>query len=54
MAYERIKMVNGKPYRYLVEGKRINGKVVQKVVKYIGPVEPVYGTKKQDDESTSQ
>lgn len=45
MVYERIKKISGKEYRYLVTGKRINGKVVQKVVKYLGPKDPIYNKK---------
>jgi transposase len=42
MAYTRIKTINGKKYKYLVTGKRIEGDVKQKVVKYLGPVNPIY------------
>lgn len=42
MAYTRIKIVSGKNYKYLVTGKRIDGSVKQKVIRYLGPVEPVY------------
>lgn len=42
MSYVRIKIVNGKKYKYLVTGKRIDGSVKQKVIRYLGPVEPVY------------
>ena len=42
MVYTRIKTINGKSYKYLVAGKRINGNVQQKVVKYLGPVNPIY------------
>lgn len=41
MAYERIKIVKGREYRYLVKGIRESGKVKQKVVKYLGPVKPL-------------
>lgn len=41
MTYERIKTIKGRKYRYLVKGERVNGKVKQKVVKYLGAVEPV-------------
>lgn len=41
MAYERIKRVKGRDYRYLVHGVRNGNKVVQKVIKYLGPVERV-------------
>lgn len=37
MAYIRTKRVKGIEYRYLVEGRRVGGKVVQKVIKYLGP-----------------
>lgn len=39
MAFERIKKVGGHEYKYLVENKRINGKVKQKTVKYLGRVD---------------
>jgi transposase len=42
MAYTRIKTINGKSYKYLVAGKRVDGNVQQKVVKYLGPVNPIY------------
>lgn len=42
ISYIRIKTIHGRKYKYLVTGKRINGVVQQKVVKYLGPTEPVY------------
>ena len=42
MTYTRIKTINGKSYKYLVAGKRVEGNVQQKVVKYLGPVNPIY------------
>jgi len=42
MSYTRIKTINGKSYKYLVAGKRVDGVVQQKVVKYLGPVNPIY------------
>lgn len=36
MAFLRVKKINDKPYYYLVKSVRINGKVRQKVVRYIG------------------
>ena len=36
MTYVRAKKINGKTYFYLVKSIRINGKIRQKVVKYIG------------------
>jgi len=37
MAYIRTKRVKGIDYLYLVEGRRVGAKVVQKVIKYLGP-----------------
>lgn len=34
--FERTKKINGQTYNYLVENKRVNGRVVQRVVKYLG------------------
>lgn len=42
MSYVRIKIVNGRKYKYFVTGKRIDGAVKQKVIRYLGPIEPVY------------
>jgi len=36
MAFIRKKKIKGISYYYLVENRRINGKVRQKVLKYIG------------------
>lgn len=36
--YERIKIINGQKYRYLVKGVRVGGKVKQVFVKYLGKV----------------
>ncbi|MFH0979030.1 MAG: hypothetical protein V1837_07065 [Candidatus Woesearchaeota archaeon] len=36
MAFIRSKIINGKRYYYLVENHRVNGKVMQKVLRYIG------------------
>lgn len=47
MAYVRIKTISGRKYKYLVSGKRVDEKVMQKVVSYLGPVEPVYKVKKK-------
>lgn len=47
MAFERIKTIKGRKYRYLVEGKRVDDKVKQKVLKYLGPVEPVKEKKRK-------
>jgi transposase len=40
--FERIKIIHGKKYRYLVSNERLGDKIKQKVVKYIGPVDPIY------------
>jgi len=37
MAFLRTKRVKGIDYLYLVEGRRVGGKVIQKVIKYLGP-----------------
>jgi len=42
MAYKRVKTIYGRQYQYIVEGKRINGKVKQHVIQYLGPVDPIY------------
>jgi transposase len=42
MTYTRIKSINGRSYKFLVAGKRVEGKVQQKVVKYLGPINPIY------------
>lgn len=39
MAFVRVKVIKGRRYRYLVEGIRVDGKVKQKVLKYLGPAE---------------
>lgn len=42
MAYIRAKKQKGKNYYYIVEGQRDkNGKVKQKVIKYLGNVENI-------------
>ena len=53
MTYTRIKTVSGKKYKYLVSGKRVDGKVMQKVVSYLGPVEPIYKVKKRKKTNAS-
>ena len=44
--FERTKIINGREYRYLVRSERIGKSVRQKVIKYLGPTEPVYKKKK--------
>lgn len=42
MAFIRTKKIKGKNYYYVVEGKRDEeGKVKQKVIKYLGTVEKI-------------
>ena len=42
MAYVRNKKIKGKIYYYIVEGKRDkDGKVKQKVIKYLGSVKTI-------------
>ncbi len=36
MSFTRTKNINGNQYTYLVKNERINGKVVQKNLKYLG------------------
>lgn len=40
--FERTKFIHGRKYRYLVRNERRGDTVIQKVVKYLGPVDPVY------------
>lgn len=44
VSYIRTKVVRGKVYKYLVKGIREGEQVKQKVVKYLGPADPVYKT----------
>ena len=44
MSFIRTKEMNGKMYKFLVKGIREGDKVRQKVVKYLGPVNPIYKT----------
>lgn len=53
MAYTRIKTINGKDYKYLVVGKRIDGAVQQKVIKYLGPANPIYKIGKQREKTNA-
>lgn len=39
MSFERIKKVNGHEYKYLVENTRVDGKIKQKIIKYLGRVD---------------
>ena len=53
MAYTRIKTINGKSYKYLVTGKRVDGNVQQKVVKYLGPLNPIYKIGKKREKTNA-
>lgn len=45
MTYIRRKIVGGREYKYEVESYRDpSGNVRQRVVKYLGPEVPIYGT----------
>jgi hypothetical protein len=41
MVYIRSKKVKGHTYYYIVEGKLVNGKVKQKVKRYLGNVDNI-------------
>lgn len=41
MVYIRSKKIKGKTYYYIVEGKLVNGKVKQKVIRYIGNIDNI-------------
>ena len=38
--FERTKKINGHEYRYLVKSIRVDGKMKQKFIKYLGKVIP--------------
>lgn len=40
--FERSKIINGLAYKYLVKNERAGKTVRQRVVKYLGPINPVY------------
>src|SRR3989344_7734647 len=44
MSYIRIKEIKGRKYKYLVKGVRDGEVVLQKVIKYLGPANPIYKT----------
>jgi hypothetical protein len=39
--FVRIKKINGHNYRYLVKSIRVDGKMKQKFIKYLGKVDPL-------------
>ena len=41
MSFERIKKIKGHEYRYLVKSVRVDGKVKQVFVKYLGKLDPL-------------
>lgn len=53
VTYVRIKTIKGLKYKYLVAGKRIGNSVKQKVVKYLGPVNPIYNFGKKQKTNAS-
>lgn len=46
MPFVRIKIIQNKQYKYFVKSERKGREVKQKVVKYVGPVTPIYKIKK--------
>lgn len=46
MAFIRVKRFENRTYKYLVKNVRIDGKVRQKVVKYLGASNPIYKIKR--------
>lgn len=40
MSFIRLTKIKGRYYRYEVRNERVNGKVVQRFVRYLGPVLP--------------
>lgn len=54
LMFERVKIINGLEYRYIVRNERIGKRVKQIVVKYLGSVQPVYKkTKKETRKSNA-
>ena len=49
MVFIEIKTINGLKYKYLIKSYRVGNKVRHTMVKYLGPVEPRYKTKKRGD-----
>jgi len=47
MTFIRTKDLKGHKYKYLVKNVRIDDKVMQKVVSYLGPINPIYMIKKK-------
>lgn len=47
MVYTEIKTIKGRQYKYLRESIRIDGRVVHRTVKYLGPVKPRYKPQKK-------
>tara|TARA_Y100000031_G_scaffold114661_1_gene126834 strand:- start:37 stop:192 length:156 start_codon:yes stop_codon:yes gene_type:complete len=47
MVYTEIKTIKGRQYKYLRESVRIDGRVVHRTVKYLGPVKPRYKPQKK-------
>jgi hypothetical protein len=54
MAFIRVKIIAGKRYFYLVRNERIEGKVRQKVVKYIGTSKDLILYYKNADKKTNR
>jgi len=54
MAFIRMKRISGNNYFYLVKNKRINGKVRQKVIRYIGTSKDLIKYYKNADKKTNR
>ncbi len=51
--FERTKKINGHEYRYLVKSVRVDGKMKQKFIKYLGKVIPEQEEKLEEIKLTS-
>jgi hypothetical protein len=51
--FERTKKINGHEYRYLVKSVRVDGKMKQKFIKYLGKVIPDQEEKLEEIKLTS-
>jgi hypothetical protein len=51
--FERTKKINGHEYRYLVKSVRVDGKMKQKFIKYLGKVIPDQEKPEREEERNS-
>ena len=50
MTYIDVKTINGRQYRYLRESKQLeDGRIIHRNLQYIGPVDPVYSERKNQE-----